>query len=119
MAEFPDKAEPQLGAEEDVVKVGDWGVVLLYSLAEACLSLLFVICGGADAELEEAEEDEAAEDEVFVLLDATEDDDDDDVVLEGFDVELLLFVFLLFCVFLQRFKAASRSLASKYQTVMA
>lgn len=96
MAEFPDKAEPQLGAEEDVVKVGDWGVVLLYSLAEAWLSLLFVICGGADAELEEAEEDEAAEDEVFVLLDATKDDedDDDDVVLEGFDVELLLFVFL-------------------------
>lgn len=94
--------------EQAVVAAGDevvWEVFVGDSLVERWLSLLLAQDGVEFAAVDELD------------LFAAEDDDDVDEA----DIEELFVVVLLleFCVFLQRFKAASRSFASKYHTVMA
>lgn len=95
--------------EQAVVAAGDevvWEVFVGGSLVERWLSLLLAQDGVEFAAVDELD------------LFAAEDNDDD---VDEADIEELFVVVLLleFCVFLQRFKAASRSFASKYHTVMA
>lgn len=95
--------------EQVVVAAGDEVVweVFVGSLVERWLSLLLAQDGVEFAAVDELD-----------LFFAAEDDADD---VDESDIEELFVVVLLleFCVFLQRFKAASRSFASKYHTVMA
>lgn len=94
--------------EQAVVAAGDevvWEVFVGGSLVERWLSLLL-----AQDDVEFAAVDE------LDLFAAADDDDVDEADIEELFVVVLL---LEFCVFLQRFKAASRSFASKYHTVMA